>query len=537
MKKFALLSVSNRDGIVEFARGLIELGFSLLTTSGTQRFLSDQGLVTCSIAEYTGQHEILGGRVKTLHPKIHAGILAKRSESTHQAELQAHDIPFIDVVAVNLYPFEEQLKNTEDKTLEEMVEFIDIGGPTMIRAAAKNCESVYAVIEPSDYGTVLEALAQGSSFEHEDSTLLELRLQLSQKVFTQLAHYNLEISKYLSSQAVERSRKEYVSNGLLRSQGQIWREAQSLRYGENPHQSASLYRKAAGVQQNAGAGWRQLGGKELSYNNILDADAGYRLTRMLSTQCSRFSEGEVVSIMKHLTPCGVAVAASQDEALRRAKKSDPRSHFGGIIGFSSEVTEAAAREVVADFAEIVIAPRFSEEALEVFSKRSNLRLLECDYTIPIAGEIRSTLFGYLEQTPDLMSCSIHDGEVVSGALQDLQLQQDLELAWSVVAHVKSNAIVLVKSQQLIGSGAGQTSRIDSVEVALFKAKEHGHDVAGAVAASDAFFPFPDSLERLVEAGVRAVVTPNGSKKDSDVIETAKQLGITLIFVPERHFRH
>lgn len=533
MKKFALLSVSNRDGIVEFARGLTELGFALLTTSGTQRFLSEYGIPTHSIAEYTGQDEILGGRVKTLHPKIHAGILARRSESTHQEELQVHDIPFIDVVAVNLYPFEEQLKNADDKTLEEMIEFIDIGGPTMIRAAAKNCESVYAVIEPSDYGTVLEALANGD----EDSSSVELRLQLSQKVFTHLAHYNLEISKYLSSQASEKSRREYVLNGVVRAQGQIWREAQSLRYGENPHQSASLYRGAAEMQQNSGAGWRQLGGKELSYNNILDADAGYRLTRMLSTQCARFAEGEVVSIMKHLTPCGVAVARSQDEALIRAKKSDPRSHFGGIIGFSSEVTEAAAREVVADFAEIVIAPRFSEEALEVFSKRSNLRLLECDYTIPIAGEIRSTLFGYLEQTPDLMSCSIHDGEVVSGALQDSQLQQDLELAWSIVAHVKSNAIVLVKDQQLIGSGAGQTSRIDSVEVALYKAKEHGHDTAGAVAASDAFFPFPDSVEKLVKAGVRAIVTPNGSKKDSDVIETAHQLGITLIFVPERHFRH
>lgn len=537
MEKFALISVSNRDGIAEFARGLKELGFSLLTTSGTQRFLSEHGLVTHSISEYTGQNEILGGRVKTLHPKIHAGILARRSEPMHQEELQAHNIPLIDVVAVNLYPFEEQIKSAQDKTLEEMIEFIDIGGPTMIRAAAKNCESVYAVIEPGDYDAVLEALAQESAVKQQAPSSFELRLQLSQKVFTHLANYNLEISKYLSSQASEKSSKEYVPSGVVRSQGQIWREAQSLRYGENPHQSASLYRRAAEVQQNAGAGWRQLGGKELSYNNILDADAGYRLTRMLATQSARFAEGEVVSIMKHLTPCGIAVAAAQDEALRKAKKSDPRSHFGGIIGFSSEVTEAAAKEVIADFAEIVIAPRFSEEALEVFSKRSNLRLLECDYTIPIAGEIRSTLFGYLEQTPDLMSCSIHDGEVVSGALQDSQLQQDLELAWSAVAHVKSNAIVIVKDQQLIGSGAGQTSRIDSVEVALYKAKEHGHDVTGAVAASDAFFPFPDSLERLVEAGVRAVVTPNGSKKDKEVMETARQLGITLVFVPERHFRH
>ncbi|NBW40085.1 bifunctional phosphoribosylaminoimidazolecarboxamide formyltransferase/IMP cyclohydrolase PurH [bacterium] len=533
MEKFALISVSDREGILEFAQGLSELGYSLLTTSGTQRYLSEQGIPTCSIAEYTGQKEILGGRVKTLHPKIHAGILAQRSDAQHLAELSSQGIPLIDVVAVNLYPFEEQLQQRGEKSLPELIEYIDIGGPTMIRAAAKNCESVYAVIEPHDYSAVLEALRSSEANKTTAPDLFDLRLQLSQKVFTRLAHYNLEIAKYLSEESESLSEREYVAGGRQRSFGQVWRQAQSLRYGENPHQSARLFRSVSAPV----TGWRQIGGKELSYNNILDADAGYRLTRSLYSQRERFGSGEVVSIMKHLTPCGVSVASTQEEALTRAKASDPRSHFGGIIGFASELTAPAAEAIAEDFAEIVIAPSFSDEARAVLSRKSNLRLLECDYSMPIASELRSTLFGYLEQSPDLSGCSVRDGEIMSGSLEDPSLLQELELAWAVVAHVKSNAIVLFQGQQLIGSGAGQTSRIDSVEVALYKAKEHKHRIQGAVAASDAFFPFPDSLERLAAEGVTAVVTPSGSKKDPEVVEVARQLGMTLIFTPERHFRH
>jgi phosphoribosylaminoimidazolecarboxamide formyltransferase/IMP cyclohydrolase len=520
MTKYALLSVSQREGIEDFAAGLIKLGFTILTTSGTGKCLSAKGIESVSIRDYTGQPEILGGRVKTLHPKIHGGILARRRDPSHLEDLQEHEIPPIDLVAVNLYPFEAQLAKNPEASLAEMIEFIDIGGPTMIRAAAKSAEDVYAVIDPADYDRVLESL-QG---DVKDDKSVALRHELSAKVFRELAHYNLEIAKFLARED---------GDDAARCTGSVWELAQQLRYGENPQQRAALYRSFGEGELS----WQQLAGKALSYNNILDADAGYRLIRTLSWCQERFSAGEVVCILKHLTPCGAAVAATQAEALQRAKQSDPRSHFGGIIGFATEVTEEAAHEVVKDFTEIVIAPAFSDAALKVFEKRKNVRLLQCDYEAPLEEEVRSTLFGYLRQSPDLVSCDTASCHVAAGEGAFEDRRADMELAWALVGHTKSNAIVLVRDQMLIGSGAGQTSRIDSVEVALYKAREHGHALEGAVAASDAFFPFPDSVERLAECGVRAIIAPNGSKKDDEVVAVAENLGITLLFAPERHFRH
>ncbi|MCB0328520.1 MAG: bifunctional phosphoribosylaminoimidazolecarboxamide formyltransferase/IMP cyclohydrolase [Bdellovibrionales bacterium] len=521
--RYALISVSDRAGLETFAAGLVELGYTLLTTSGSGKFLKEHGLESTPIEEFTGQAEILGGRVKTLHPKIHGGILAKRDNVEHQQDLAANGLHYIDIVAVNLYPFEQQLASNPSASTAEMVEFIDIGGPTMIRAAAKNAKDVYAVIDPLDYPRVLAELKQGRGGDSE------LRTELATKVFSQLAHYNLEIARFLS-------RKGEVpgESGSSFYDGSVWQESQQLRYGENPQQQAALFQSLA---VNRSLAWKQLAGKELSYNNLLDADAGFRLIRSLYSIRERFSSHEPVCIMKHLTPCGVAIANTQESALVLAKRSDPRSHFGGIIGFSSEVSEAAAQEVVKDFSEIVIAPSYSKGALAVFEKRPNIRLIEVDFSVPLGREVRSTLFGFLSQEHDSSNCSVSQCELVAGEPSDDESVRNLELAWTTVTHTKSNAIVLVNNQMLIGAGAGQTSRIDSVEVALYKAREHGHVVDGAVAASDAFFPFPDSVERLANSGVKSIITPHGSKKDGEIIEVAKELGVTLLFAPERHFRH
>ncbi|MCI5066500.1 bifunctional phosphoribosylaminoimidazolecarboxamide formyltransferase/IMP cyclohydrolase [bacterium] len=530
MEKYALISVSNRAGLSDFAKGLQAHGYTLLTTSGSGAFLQQDGISSVAIDEYTGQREILGGRVKTLHPKIHAGILARRSVASDLEELRAQEIPQIDIVAVNLYPFEAKLRENPDADRAEMIEFIDIGGPTMIRAAAKNSADVFAVIDPEDYAKVLEVLDES----HDDlNRAQQVRSELSTKVFAQLAHYNLEIAKFLSRNEHEEESLSCSSiQELSAVSGAVWPSRTPLRYGENPQQPAALY--SGGGERS----WKQLAGKPLSYNNILDADAGYRLIRTLTTSRDRFGGKEVVCIMKHLTPCGVATGGTGAEALRKAKQCDPRSHFGGIIGFSSPLTSECAQEVIQDFVEIIIAPGFSDGAREVLSQRKNIRLLECDYEAEVGYEVRSTLFGSLKQAPDasIISCRECEEVVESESRSDSE-GEDLELAWILAAHTKSNAIVLVKNQMLIGSGAGQTSRIDAVEVAIYKAKEHKHDISGAVAASDAFFPFPDSVERLAEEGVAAIVVPNGSKQDEMTIQTAREKGVGLLFAPERHFRH
>lgn len=523
MQKAALISVSDRTGIIAFASGLAELGFTLLTTSGSGKALSEAGLVHIGIDEYTGQREILDGRVKTLHPKIHAGILARRDKPEHQKALLENQILPIDVVAVNLYPFLEKVRSEAATSPEKMIEFIDIGGPTMIRAAAKNHSAVLPVIDPSDYSLVLEFLRSGRAAGRSE---LEFRRYLASRVFTAIAHYDLEIAKYMATVSEQGSyNPAHISLGPV--EGAVLVKEQSLRYGENPHQSAALYR-ALGTAPRA---WTQLNGKELSYNNLLDVDAALRIISLFPRATP------AVAIIKHANPCGAAIAPTLEEALRKSKQCDPRSHFGGILALNTEVSKAVAENIREDFAEVVIAPAYSAEALSVLCSAKNLRVIEIHPETLQSTEVRSVVDGVLIQARDAQVTTLANLEVASARCPNAHELEQLQLAWNLCANVKSNAIVLVKDGMLIGCGAGQMSRVDSVELAISKARLHGHSLQGAVAASDAFFPFTDGLETLAKAGITAVVAPSGAKRDQDVVDTANRMGVSLIFTPERHFRH
>lgn len=512
--KAALLSVSDRTGLESFARDLQSLGFTLLTTSGTAKALSAAGISSVSIEEYTGQKEILDGRVKTLHPKIHAGLLARRDDATHMRQLTEDGILPIEVAAVNLYPFVQNLSSDKARDPLRMIELVDVGGPTMIRAAAKNHAAVYPVIDPADYDRVLAALKARDSGDS-----LTLRRELAVKVFTQLAYDNLEIAKYFSGLGSEA--------GFSSVSGIVLQQEQSLRYGENPHQKAVYYRAVGAPMRD----WKQLHGKELSYNNLLDFDAAIRMMRMLP------DDVPAAVIIKHLNPCGAAAGSSLLDALKKAKRCDPRSHFGGIIAFNSTVDRSVAEDVKEDFAEIVVAPGYEEDALEVLQRSKNLRIMTVNISDPGSYELRSSAGGYLVQQGDNEVSHLEELEVVSSRPPTPQELKDLQFAWLMCAHVKSNAITLAKDGMLIAVGAGQMSRIDSVELALAKAKRHEHDLKGAVAASDAFFPFTDSVETLAAHGITAIVAPSGAKRDADVVATANRLNVTLLFAPDRHFRH
>ncbi|RIL06072.1 MAG: bifunctional phosphoribosylaminoimidazolecarboxamide formyltransferase/IMP cyclohydrolase PurH [Proteobacteria bacterium] len=521
MQRYAIVSVSDRSKLVEFAAGLIRKGFALLTTSGTGRFLADHKLESLSIEQYSGQSEILGGRVKTLHPKIFAGILARRDNPQDLEQLKDQGIHLIDVVAVNLYPFSKELG--QDHTLEEMIELIDIGGPSLIRAAAKNYHSVFPVIDPGDYGSVLDQLGADAQIEQGQ----QFRKNLACKVFAQLALDNIDVVSYLSSESYSAPLKINMDFPLI--SGLMYTKGQDLRYGENPHQRAAYY---LAMEKGSRRCWKQRWGKELSFNNILDFDACARLLNALPKDLPS------AVIMKHLNPCGAARAATLKEALRLSKLADPRSHFGGILGFTREVDAESAELIREDFAELVVAPGYSEQALEILKTSRNLRILELelDYR-PTPLEIRSVLDGYLIQESDISYSEVSQANQVSKRTPSGRESADLAFSWGLCSHVKSNAICLVKDGTLIGVGAGQMSRIDSVELAIHKARYHGHDLKGAVAASDAFFPFSDSLECLAEAGVTAVIAPAGAKKDQEVIECADKHALALLFAADRHFRH
>ncbi|MCB0332522.1 MAG: bifunctional phosphoribosylaminoimidazolecarboxamide formyltransferase/IMP cyclohydrolase [Bdellovibrionales bacterium] len=530
MKRFALLSVSDKSGVVEFARALTELGFEILTTGGTGKILKENNVPIVSVEEYTGQKEILDGRVKTLHPKIHAGLLARRDTPAHMKQLEEDGIVPIDVLAINLYPFEQHLGTETASSPRKMVELIDIGGPAMLRSAAKNIDSLYAVSDPKDYAAVLDALARP-----EGESQSALRMRLSQKVFAQLARYNLSIANYfsqLSSDAFATDAQlplleEDLPSQLASISGVVLEKKQSLRYGENPKQAAAYYLPQGSTE----LGWVKHNGKELSYNNFLDFDAAWRMIHCFQ------GERPTALILKHLNPCGAATRDSLCEALIAAKTSDPRSHFGGIIACNSEVTLDVAEEMAADFAEIVLAPSYSQDALECLQKKKNLRVLEIDLSRSAKTEMRELVSGVLIQEVDGGVSSLDDANPVSQRQATNEEKQDLQFAWTLCAHVKSNAIVIVKNGLLLATGAGQMSRVDAVEVALHKASVHEHDLQGAVAASDAFFPFPDALELLAGAGVTAIVVPSGAKKDGEIIERANQLNVSLLFVDDRHFRH
>ncbi|MBI4236619.1 MAG: bifunctional phosphoribosylaminoimidazolecarboxamide formyltransferase/IMP cyclohydrolase [Chloroflexi bacterium] len=515
----ALLSVSDKTGLTELAQGLAALGWELYATGGTEHAIRAAGVPISPVEALTGFPEILDGRVKTLHPKVHGGILARRSDPRHARELAQHGIPTIDLVAVNLYPFVETVSRP-NVALDQALEQIDIGGPTLLRAAAKNFPSVLVLVDPADYGPVLEMLRQGG-------VPLGERRRLARLAFQHVATYDTAIAQYL---AWDMGAADLGDESLeLPVEGTIaFQRVQELRYGENPHQRGALYRELAlGHPPEGVLAARQLHGKELSFNNILDADAAWNVV-------CEYPEAPVVAIIKHANPCGLASRDSLAEAYRLAFAGDPVSAYGGIVAANRPMYGPTAEAIGATFYEIVLAPGFEPEALEVLGRKRNLRLLEMGDAAPArpALDIRRVRGGLLLQTPD--RGEMGDWRVVTRRHPTEAELADLRFAWRAVRHVKSNAIVVVKERALLGMGAGQPNRLISVEIALRRA---GDAARGAVVASDAFFPFADGLEAALRAGVTAAVQPGGSVRDAEVIEAADRAGAAMVLTGVRHFRH
>jgi len=515
----ALLSVSDKTGLVEFARGLAELGVALLSTGGTARALSAAGLAVTEIEAYTGFPEMLDGRVKTLHPKVHAGILARRDSSEHAAALAEHAIPPIDLVVVNLYPFRETIARA-GCTLAEAIENIDIGGPTLVRAAAKNYAGVGVVVDPDDYAALLHELKT-----HAGTLTAATRFALAQKAFSHTAAYDGAISNYLTA-------RDEAGTGRAFPDRFNWQGAklQDLRYGENPHQQAAFYRDETPAGGTIAAA-RQLQGKELSYNNIADSDAAWECVKT-------FSETACV-IVKHANPCGVAVAATPLEAYRKALATDPTSAFGGIIAFNREVDAETADAVGAQFVEVLIAPSYTAEALERNAKKANVRVLKlAPAMVPQRSwDSKRVGGGMLIQTADIDNLAAGELKTVTKKSPTAAQLADLLFAWRVARFVKSNAIVYCAGGATLGIGAGQMSRVDSTRIAAAKAAHAGLSLAGSVVASDAFFPFRDGLDVVADNGAIAVIQPGGSMRDAEVIAAADERGIAMVFTGIRHFRH
>jgi phosphoribosylaminoimidazolecarboxamide formyltransferase / IMP cyclohydrolase len=515
----ALLSVSDKTGLVDLARALAARRVELLSTGGTAKALQEAGVPVTEIAGYTGFPEMLDGRVKTLHPKVHAGILARRDVPAHLEALREHGIAMVDLVVVNLYPFARTVARA-DCTLAEATEMIDIGGPAMVRSAAKNYQHVAVVTDPADYGPLLEELAAS-----DGAIRLETRLRLAQEAFSHTAEYDGAISSYLAAFTAGAASRELFPERLNLQ----FRLAQTLRYGENPHQHAAFYRDAEPPAGSLGR-YEQLQGKELSYNNIADADAAW--------ECVRTLERPGCVIVKHANPCGVAVDDEVPGAYRKAYATDPTSAFGGIIAFNRELDAQTAQAVCEQFAEVVIAPAFSGSAARVFSERGNLRLLR---VAPGSGsnplDLKRVGGGLLVQTPDAKNVSAGELTVVTRRAPDADEQADLLFAWRVAKFVKSNAIVFCGGGRTLGVGAGQMSRVDSARIAAAKAAGAGLALTGSVVASDAFFPFRDGVDVVAEAGARAIIQPGGSVRDREVIAAADERDIAMVFTGVRHFRH
>ena len=513
----ALLSVSDKSGIVELARGLAALGAEILSTGGTARLLEKEGIRVTEVSAHTGFPEMLDGRVKTLHPKIHGGLLARRDDPAHLAAIEKAGIAPIDLLVVNLYPFEATVADP-DCRFEDAVENIDIGGPAMLRAAAKNHAGVAAVVDPADYPAILDELkARGAV---SDAT----RFALARKVFAHTAAYDGAIANYLSSLDAQRKRREYPDILTLQ-----FRKVQELRYGENPHQSAAFYADQRPVEGSL-ARYRQLQGKELSYNNIADSDAAWECVK-------GFAEPACV-IVKHANPCGVAVGESLRAAYEKAFKTDPVSAFGGILAFNRALDGRAAEAVAGQFAEVVIAPRIEPEARQVFAKKANVRVLE----VPLSHEAQAHDYkrvggGLLVQGSDVENLKRSDLKIVTRRQPTDSQWVDLLFAWKVAKFVKSNAIVYCRDGMTLGVGAGQMSRVDSARIAAVKAQGAKLSLKDSVAASDAFFPFRDGLDVVVDAGASAVIQPGGSVKDAEVIAAADEHGVAMVFTGIRHFRH
>jgi phosphoribosylaminoimidazolecarboxamide formyltransferase / IMP cyclohydrolase len=515
MKKVsrALISVSDKTGIVEFAAGLAGLGVEILSTGGTARLLREQGLKVKDVSEVTGFPEMLDGRVKTLHPKVHGGILAIRSNPEHRAQLEAHRIGFIDLVAVNLYPFEKTAAKAGVK-FEELIENIDIGGPSMIRSAAKNFEDVTVVVDAADYPAVLDELRKNAG-----GVSHETRARLSRKAFATTAAYDSAISSTLQ----QRAGAEFPESLHLN-----FTKVMDLRYGENPHQKAALY----GDRTRGGlAGARKHQGKELSYNNLVDLEAAWRMV-------GDFDE-PTTAIIKHTNPCGIASAGSLAESYARALEVDPVSAFGSVIAFNRTLDAATAQAVSKLFVEAVMAPGYEPAALEALTGKKNLRVMEI---ITSAGneepmEIRNVKGGLLVQTPDNRPATPDEWKCVTERQPTESEKRALVFAWRVAKHVKSNAIVYARENCVVGVGAGQMSRVDSVKLAATKARDLKHSLEGTVVGSDAFFPFPDGVEEAAKAGATAIVQPGGSVRDAEVIAAANKLNLAMLFTGVRHFKH
>ncbi|MBI3989555.1 MAG: bifunctional phosphoribosylaminoimidazolecarboxamide formyltransferase/IMP cyclohydrolase [candidate division NC10 bacterium] len=518
----ALLSVSDKTGILSFAKGLVELGVALVSTGGTAKFLQEAGLDVTEVSTLTGSPEMLDGRVKTLHPAIHAGILAKRDDPSHQRELEKHGFPFIDLVVVNLYPFEATIAKG-GCTLEEAIEQIDIGGVALIRSAAKNPKDVAVIVDADDHGMVLEELKVNGTLSKE------IRFALAKKAFAHTARYDALIANYLEGVKgrAPRATPEGDSPPTLTLHLE---KVQDLRYGENPHQHAAFYTPATSHQPPATSVFKQVHGRELSSNNLLDLDAAWRF-------CREFEEPAAV-IIKHNNPCGAAVASRFADAFRQAKAADPVSAYGGVIGINGPLDEETAQEIAQSFVEVVIATAYTEEALAILRRKKNLRLLEVRSPKPEVRsqewEIRTALGGLLVQQPDDLDLDDEQLTVVTKRAPTEEEREDLCFAWRVAKHVRSNAIVLASRGATIGIGAGQMSRVDSVRLAIMKANV---PTKGTCLASDGFFPFRDGIDVAAEAGVSAVIQPGGSIRDEEVIQAADEHGMAMVFTGIRHFRH
>jgi len=511
----ALLSVFDKTGLIELGRGLSELGVELVASGGTAKALADAKLPVVEVADLTESPEMLGGRVKTLHPRIHGGILARRDVAEDQADLASQGIGTIDLVVVNLYPFEQTVAQP-DVSYAEAIEKIDIGGPSMIRSAAKNSEYVGVLVDPADYDGVLDELRE--SGELSDAT----RRRLALKAFRRTSAYDSAIQSWLAEQADEDRFPETLSFSLPLED--------ELRYGENPHQRAALYGRFL-------EGVKPLHGKALSYNNLVDVQAALAL--ILDFEADAGSDGSTVAILKHNTPCGVGSGSSPLEAYQRAFETDPDSPFGGVIISNTPFDLPMAEEADKIFTEVLIAPSFSADALALLQKKKNRRLLSFDAASLLRGELewRRVYGGMLLQEPDLTLEPMASARVVTKRKPTDEELRGLQFAWRVVKHVKSNAIVFAAADRTLAVGGGATSRIDATLNAVAKASRVGLSLTGSALASDAFFPFPDGLEMAVEAGARAIVQPGGSTRDDQVIEAADQLGVTMLFTGTRHFRH
>lgn len=509
--KRALISVSDKTGIVEFAKQLVDLGYDILSTGGTKRILEENQLPVTGVAEVTGFPEILEGRVKTLHPFIHGGLLAKGNDASHMKQLAEQGIQRIEIVCVNLYPFQKTIEKP-DATPEDAIENIDIGGPAMLRASAKNHESVTVIVDSADYEEVISELRKNGEVP------LETKRRLAAKVFRHTASYDALIAEYMTGLAGEEQPERVTFTYELK---------QPLRYGENPHQQAAFYVRPLGSKFSI-AHAKQLHGKELSYNNIHDADAALQIVK-------EFEEPAAVAV-KHMNPCGVGIGENAADAFAKAYEADPTSIFGGIIAFNREVDADAANKLKEIFLEIIIAPSFTEEALDILTAKKNIRLLTIDFHAAKVKEnmLTSIEGGLLVQDQDALT--LDDAEITVPTKREPTDEEmtALKLAWKVVKHVKSNAIVVAEQSMTLGVGAGQMNRVGAAKIALEQA---GERAKGAVLASDAFFPMSDTVEEAARAGITAIIQPGGSIRDEDSIQMADKHGIAMVFTGVRHFKH